>query len=465
MRKKYGKVKKAEIHFHTPASYDYKLTSSNKYYSNLTETEIIEYAFTIGYFSESQKNLVNDMFLKGDFANQKYQQSLEETPFENFKERLAYELIAYKLYAEDIELAIITDHNTIAGFPKLNYALEEYYKKFIKKQCTKKPVKLLLGIEISCSDHNHVIGIFDEDNYSSLKTLLDEIIHDEKSGTIENAYTILNIINNKCGIGYIAHINTYNGLGTKLYKEKLFHPELCKILGITTLENEGWKSKIPTQFDESNICYLYESDAHRINELGIKNTWIKMDKISFNALKIAIQNHSFCIFHSKPSSTPIFVKGIYIKPNRKSFLTGEKSEEDFILDFSKDLNCIIGGRGTGKSTILNILDTIFTREVNSLDKLKIVSLYEFVYVVFRANQKDYVLRFLPQINEHLDITRSDFFTEKAFQYQYPSIVNSDIKLTKNWYDLFEISPTNKVLGIHNLAEIEEILSNVYKKHH
>lgn len=110
---------------------------------------------------------------------------------------------------------------------------------------------------------------------------------------------------------------------------------------------------------------------------------------------------------------------------------------------------------------MNILDTIFTREVNSLDKLKIVSLYEFVYVVFRANQKDYVLRFLPQINEHLDITRSDFFTEKAFQY--PSIVNSDIKLTKNWYDLFEISPTIKVLEIHNLAEIEEILSNVYKK--
>jgi len=43
-------------------------------------------------------------------------------------------------------------------------------------------------------------------------------------------------------------------------------------------------------------------------------------------------------------------------------LRGKNEAADtFVVDFSKDLNCIIGGRGTGKSTLLNIIDTIFSR--------------------------------------------------------------------------------------------------------
>lgn len=465
MRKKYGKVKKAEIHFHTPASYDYRLISNEKYYSNLTEQEILEYAVEIGFITATQKNLTYELLEKGEFSGPEYQLVLksEGAPFENFKERLAYELIAYKLFSENIELAVITDHNTIAGYPKLKYALDLHFKKYHKGSISKKPVKLLLGVEISCSDCNHVVGIFDETHYSQVEELLKNIIHDEKSGTIENTYTVLNIIQNNNGIGYIAHINTYNGVGTRLYKEKLFHPDVCNILGITSFNSTGWKNKTSPNFDDSNICYLYESDAHQLSELGIKNTWIKMDKISYDALKIAIKNYSFCIFHSKPSSSPIFIKGLYIKPNEKSFLTGKDLKSDFIVDFSKDLNCIIGGRGTGKSTILNILDTVFTHEVESLDKLKLLSLYEFIYVVFRANHKDYVIRFLPQVNEHLDVSRSDFFSEKAFQS--PLRINSTIKLSKDWYDLFEITSTSTANEITNPIQIEEILSSVYKKHY
>lgn len=466
MRKKYGKIKKAEIHFHTPASYDYKLISDEKYYSELSETEIIEFASAIGYLTVNQKDRILTNFHNGDFSGQEYEHILksEGTPYQDFKERLSYELIAHKLYSENIELAIITDHNTISGFPKLKYALDQYYKKHIKQsKIQKNAIKLLLGVEISCSDCNHVVGIFDEENFKTVEVLLNSLIHSERSGTVENTYTILNLISENNGIGYIAHINTYNGLGTKLYKDKLFHSDICNILGITSFNGDGWRRKTSLELDDANICYLYESDAHLINEIGIKNNWIKMDKISFDALKIAIKNYSFCVYHEKPTSTPIFIKGLYIKPTAKSFLTGQNLEEDFIVDFSKDLNCIIGGRGTGKSTILNILDIIFNQETDSLDKLKFTSLYEFIYVVFRANKKDYVIRFLPQVNEHLDISRNDFFSDGSIKI-HPRL-DSTIQLSKNWYDLFEIISPDKAIELSNILDCEEILSSVYKKHY
>ncbi|MFJ5772476.1 Spaf_1101 family AAA-like ATPase [Psychrobacillus sp. NPDC093180] len=465
MRKKYGKIKKAEIHFHTPASHDYKLISDEKFYSELSEPEIIEFACSIGYLTVNQKDIILNNFHNGDYSGPEYEYILraEGTPYQHFKERLSYELIAHKLYSENIEIAIITDHNTISGYPKLKYALDQYYKKHIKRSnLQKNALKLLLGVEISCSDCNHVVGIFDDENFNAVESLLTSLIHSEKSGTVENTYTILNIINENNGIGYIAHINTYDGLGTKLYKDKLFHPSICNILGITSLNGNSWKRKTSQVLDDTNICYLFESDAHQISEMGLKNTWIKMNKVSFNALKIALKNYSFCIYHEKPTSTPIFIKGLCIKPTSKSFLIGQNSEEEFIVDFSKDLNCIIGGRGTGKSTIFNILDTIFTQETDSLDKLKFISLYEFIYVVFRANGKDYVIRFLPQVRDHLDISRNDFFSDRAFKSH--TLLNSTIKLTKNWYGLFEIISPEEAIEVTNILDCEEILSSVYKKH-
>lgn len=465
LRKRFGKVKKAEIHFHTPASYDYRLKTPDKYYYDLTEEEIIEYAYELGYFSENEKCIYLNDFKSGKFSDEEYLKILTEKklPFESFKEYLSYQLIAYKMYTESIEVAVITDHNTISGFYKLKYSLNQYYQEKIKP--SKKnisDIKLILGVEISCSDCNHVVGIFDEGSYDNVQRFLNEIIHDEKSGTIENTYTILNLIKENQGIGYIAHINTYEGVGTKLYKEKLFNPDFCKILGITNLNVDGWKSKTSKSFDSSKICFIHESDSHLLSEIGVKNTWIKMNRISFKALKIALQNHTFCIFTEKPESTPIFIKGIAIKPVQNSFLRKNQSNDLFILDFSKDLNCIIGGRGTGKSTILNIMDTIFTQEAESINKLKFISLYETIYVVFRAYNKDYVIRFLPQVYDHYDITRNDFFSYTAFKN---SSLDDEKKLSKEWYDLYEIPDRKSAIEISDINDCEMILTTVYKKHY
>lgn len=466
IRRRYGKLQKAEIHFHTPASHDYELIQG-KIYTQLTVQEILDYSVKASLFSQEEKTIILEKYEQGEYTGSEYIAKLSEigAPYEDFKEYLSYSLIAHKLYKESINIAVITDHNSIKGFHKLKFALQEYYSKYEKHKTSKrKPIYLFLGVEISCSDYTHVVGIFNENQFDELSTFLNEIIHSDESGTIQTSLSILQEINLMNGIGYIAHVNSYEGIGTGLYKKSLFTSPYTKILGLTNLSTNAWKNKTLSIINDNEICYFHESDAHSIDKMGIQNTWIKMNEISFSSLTKSINNHSFCVYHSKPQATSTYIKGLFLDPGSKGFLRGANGTNDFVVDFSKDLNCIIGGRGTGKSTILNILDIAFTREAIDLKTLRFISLYENVFILFSKDNDDYVLRFLPQANQNLDSDHADFFLADAFN-KVKNQQSKRIHLNKSWYDLFKVVDKNNMIEIKNTLDCEVILNNVFKKHY
>ena len=467
MRKKYGKLKKAEIHFHTPASHDYELIK-NKKYAELTEEEVIKHSVDIGYHTTDQGDILLKMLLDGEFTDENYQISISEKilPYCSFKEYLSYMLIAYTLYQNEIEIAVITDHNTIEGFEKLKYALDDYFIKNIKNNpsSTQKCIYLYLGVEISCSDHTHVVGIFNNNKVFEVQNLLNLIIHSKELGTIETSLSVLEKIHETNGIGYIAHVNSYEGIGTGLYKNSLFKYNNLKVLGLTNLESISWKKHISPSIELEQFCYFHESDAHCLADLGIKNTWIKMNEVNFNSLNKAIHNHNFCIYTRAPKTTNKFIKGIVLQPSEKSFLKGTNQNPKFILDLSKDLNCIIGGRGTGKSTILNILDTVFTLESKDLSVLKLISQYEFIFIVFRLENKDYILRCLPQVDLDLDPSHPEFFLSKAF-ITSGSPQTQLLKLSDSWVNLFEVEDNERIDEVKDIGQRNIILNKVYKKHY
>jgi hypothetical protein len=96
------------------------------------------------------------------------------------------------------------------------------------------------------------------------------------------------------------------------------------------------------------LARVLNSDAHSLAALGRnaenaqRVTRYKMDAPGFNALRIALEDADarVRIEDLVPSSIPSVV-GIYIDGG---FLAGQT------IRFSQNLNCIIGGRGTGKST-------------------------------------------------------------------------------------------------------------------
>lgn len=97
------------------------------------------------------------------------------------------------------------------------------------------------------------------------------------------------------------------------------------------------------------LARLLNSDAHSLKALGRnargdkKVTRIKMNQPSFDALRIALQDSDarVRIEDQIPPIVP-YVLGVHLDGG---FLDGQS------VHFSPNLNCIIGGRGTGKSTM------------------------------------------------------------------------------------------------------------------
>jgi hypothetical protein len=386
MRKKYADLKKCEIHLHTPASHDYSLIEG-KLYGSIKIEELLEYSKKIGYLNQIQlENLLTDVS-KGNYDGIKYIEHLKEKniPYIDFKEYLSYMLIAHKLYSEEVEVVVISDHNTLSGYKKLEYALNEYFKNRIKNSndINRKSIYLLLGIEITCSDRNHVVGVFDKDSITVAQKFVEQYIYSPQDGTLETSLTIINEISKLGGIGYIAHINSSEFLGTGLYKQNLFSNN---IIGSTNLKvmDSVIDTHIYPVVGNKEFCILHEGDSHCIEAIGRRNSWIKFNNLSFAAFKKAMIDYRFSVYTEKPASTDKYIKGIYIHPGEEGYMRGKNDGEkdSFVVDFSRDLNCIIGGRGTGKSTLLNIIDTIFSRTSPDKQQLKFISDHKYIAIVF-----------------------------------------------------------------------------------
>ena len=474
-RKRYGRLYKFEIHIHTPASSDYQIhevkeNGEKVYYKDYSVEQILKYALEIGMLTQQEFQDYLDNFNSGLYGED-YMQKLRDRGLDyiNFKEYFTYYMIAYKLYKEEIEGVIISDHNTIEGYDKLKNMISYCYTNAFSN-LPKKDIWVILGIEISCSDKNHVVAIIDEKNRKALERFIEDyIVSDQESkycGTIEHSLTILQKIHDIGGKAYIAHINSSNfKYLTGTYKHKLFNSSLFDLIGVTNqtynIENTISAFSIRTS---SDICVFYESDSHGINTLGIRNTWIKMQGISYGNLLKAIFSHQISVypFH-KPKIAPTFIKGIYIPENDTGFLNNTTSP--FYFNFSKDLTCIVGGRGTGKSTILKILDILFSQEVENKKTLNFISKHGMIYLLFRLKGKDYILRFIPQINPEYSEDSIYYYAEDAFIRTN----NSTLKLNDFWFNLYQVKAgENK--GQYLFAQIqkqvdkENILSQIYRKH-
>ncbi|WP_052442116.1 Spaf_1101 family AAA-like ATPase [Mesobacillus selenatarsenatis] len=464
-RKSYGELKKCEFHFHTPASYDYELIKGSNYHT-LSLDEILNFSVLIGYLTNSNKEeLIRNM---DHYTSEDYFKELKLSgkPFHSFKEYLAYMLIAHKMYQEDIEVAVITDHNTIQGFQKLKYALEEYYQQRIKKFNNKKnPVYLFLGVEISCSEQNHLIAIFNEHKYDKIQSFLDEIIISEEEGTYYTGeYIIKEITGVLDGLAYIAHLNTSNLHGSGLYNKTLFSSNLMHVFGLTNLGSEDAQRNRIWHHDKvasKRLGVIFESDSHSIDTLGVKNTWVKFNKVNFASLKKSFQNHPINIYKIKPNKSNIFIKGMVAYPGDAGFLINKPTkttEEAFSIDFSRDLNCIIGGRGTGKSTIINIIEVALTLEVNDIKKLEFISRHKKIYILFYYRENDYILEFVPQTK---DLEREYYIDNIFLQNALLDNLEGKIHLSPNWVSLYKVD-RNSFVKLDS-DDSFKILTNIYRR--
>lgn len=449
----FGTNKKVETHLHTPASYDYRLIEKegDNYYKNIKAKDILKIMLKEEYIN-------NDIFkeLLNIIETKKEIKLIKEKVFKDYKEYFSYILLIYRLIEKNIQVVFVCDHNNVDGFSKLKKARDEIVGMKGKQYF----IHIFMGIEISCADKNHVIGIMDSRKEEKLKNYLKEIINDPKEGTYKTAYDVMNYLSDKFdAVTYIAHIDNSDIFKTSgAYKKILFSSKNISVLGLSDLDKKEYiKGKIEKY--NQRINFIHDGDSHGIDTIGNKSVWIKFCKVDFNSLKKAFINFNTCISNEMPNDNESYIKGIYIKSG-KGFLNTKNNENFFKINFSKDLNCIIGGRGTGKSTILKIIEMAFTLNVENLGILKIISKHDELYIVFCINNKEYILEIIPQVEY---IENKLLFADRDLNYKSNNY--KDISLNEYWRKLYSINYNKKekrrIYDSENIKIAENFFARTY----
>ena len=343
INKKYGFYHKTLFHLHTPASHDYTLLSSWKHdnYVKADETQIMQYCM--------QKKVVpkKEFLTSVTLVN-------ERSIYTTKEEWLSYILLANELVCNDYEIVVVTDHNSIDGISKLELAIKDIHN---LKGSHEYP-EIICGIEISCADRLHVVGIFDKKDTEKVKSWLDEYLISKVDGTYKTSLEVIDFFKRELnGISYIAHINSSDLFNDEkylsgAYKKKLKNADCFEYIGVHQQSQIESVIKILKSQKITTRGFVIDNDSHSIETIDKNYFWIKSGKRSFKTLKEAFDDFEISVSLTNEIKERKYIKSVLIESG--GFLKG-KDGGDFSLAFSDSLNCFIGGRGTGKSTILQVL--------------------------------------------------------------------------------------------------------------
>ena len=261
---------------------------------------------------------------------------------------------------------VVTDHNSAEWIEKIREAADEI------KRLENKILVVYPGVELCVSlQQIHIIIIFDpKTEGSTIKNFITECgikdidlgntlksVPEEKLAQLAKEYDILVIP---------AHFNENKGLCRELNINGI--KEFAKKIHIDAIEvrdendiNEV-KNKVEAKAFKSYPALITGSDnpgirdgEHAIEGLGKAYTWIKLSEHSLESLRIAFLDTSRIIrVFNKESGIPDpnFITHSYISG---MVINDLKHVSNLDFRFSPHLNCVIGGRGTGKSTIIEMI--------------------------------------------------------------------------------------------------------------
>ncbi|MEY8371033.1 Spaf_1101 family AAA-like ATPase [Aerococcaceae bacterium 50-4] len=427
-RQKSGKYRKSLIHIHTPASYDFKLSKSLKNYNEISEKTIFR-DYVINEFGDTLSMLFKDFELTQEFLI-----------FKNRKEFYSYLLLGKRLLEEGIEMAVVSDHNTLDGHHKLELVIKHLLANNNYVHCN-----IVKGIELSCADRMHVVIIFDEEKKMQVEDYLMENLISEKDGVIRTSFDVLEHFNSKNGFfAYIAHINSSNLFNATTflsggYRKKLLNSKHSEYVGVSGLDSiEKVEKRLSRAKMKRN--FILDCDSHGIDDFDGKYVWVKSADNTTSSMMEAIKEYEVSILLEEPQVPSNYIVGIWIQGGPQSFLKS-KNDIPFSTTFSPSLNSFIGGRGTGKSTILDVIDFMLTQNFNNKEHLYFLSKLGTTIVLVQYKGEKYLIEsFLPESNNPEMLIA--MVNEDDYEKYSPEVsINHDKlkrNLIKNHLDIYKI---------------------------
>ena len=257
-------------------------------------------------------------------------------------------MIVSQALSKGLEAIAITDHNDISWIE----AIQEAAKR--------EALRIFPGIEITAAG-GHILAIFGEDYpLNKLGDLLARVgissdMRGKKEAIAYDFEEVLVEIRNAGGIAIASHANSRDGGILQhpqgQYRMKMYCSADLAALEFTKREDiekfsQGRVSRYPPK-----AC-LQGSDAHKISQIGRRYTYLKMDKTSLEGIRQVFLDHKVKIRYQWEDIQPRCPRIKHLSVNQ-GFLDGE------IFKFHPNLNCLVGGTGTGKSTVIEFLRYCF----------------------------------------------------------------------------------------------------------
>ena len=456
---RFGKYHKAVFHLHTPQSLDYKVKSNNTvdYSKKYSEKELISMCVKEAVFEKtSDITTLYDEKAKNNFDDK--------------KEFLAFMLLAKALIKAEIEIVAVTDHNVLSGAEKLEKAISILGEN--KESNANLPV-VFCGVEISCADMFHVVGIFPKTKKSAVSDWLKENLFSEMDGSFRTSRDVLNFFNSINAISYIAHFNTSKVLSGKRlfsgkYMESILSSDSELLIGINKLDlntEKRVKSYIGNYYD-GKVNFILDSDSHAYDNVHEKVFWIKGGNIDYPMLREAITDYEVSISLKSPNHAKQYIKGIYISDSEKGFLKG-KQDDSFSLLFSDSLNCFIGGRGTGKSTVLKLIDFIMAQNIYSLTDLEFICQHGNAYILYELDGKDYIIEMIlpfKSMPEESILNYYGYNERKEYYYKYNFDSDAISEYTKKKY--VNVYAIDYLKGtVYRVKDKQNLLDKMFDRSH
>lgn len=308
------------------------------------------------------------------------------------------------LELQEIRVGVITNHN--------QFSLREY--KAIRKASAKKSIFILPGVELSVKEGRngvHTLIVFNPNEWlKNGENVIDDFLTTAFCG-IENRenentrciYDISRTIEelNRFDKDYFiifAHIEQNSGLIkecaggmiTSLAHNVEFHNRVLGMQKLRTIDNI---SKLK-QWLGYNIAFVEGSDPKRIEEIGKgqKQTYLKIGDFSFSAVKYALQDFENRGFDSLHNCNHGYIESV-------TFTGGKLNGVP--VNFSSELNTLIGIRGSGKSSILEAIRYGFNLKVAPIDEKYKNDLVENIF----GSGGQISIQVINKFGEHYEIRR------------------------------------------------------------
>ena len=263
-----------------------------------------------------------------------------------------------------IDAVAITDHNTAEGVKRLQDAASGIEGAPI----------LFPGVELTANDGSHLLLLLDPDRKQQhVEELLSRVeVSVDQRGQREGRSSLgIEKILEACGDDALvigAHVNGPDGLlrlGGQQRLAVLRHPGLAAVEINPNKEiDDSWLDGNRPEVGR-RLSQVWASDGHRFDELGRRFTWVKMTEPNLEGLRLALLDGDQSLKQSArddsydPNTAQAALALESVTVYEGKFM-GRSSPTR--IAFSPWLNAIIGGRGTGKSSLIDFCRKTLCRE-------------------------------------------------------------------------------------------------------